>query len=597
MADKHIWEIESASTMRDEDRLLIVVGTSEFLINKSDFKKALGGLSSVDTTKLSKIIIDGDGSRVLANNGEYISLNDLYEDKHNHSNKTILDKFTVDSETGKLLYDGVIIGSDYELPIATSDTLGGVKVDGNTITIDENGVISGANTYILPTATTSVLGGVKPDGTTITVDENGVISGASTYELPKATTTNLGGVKVDGTTITVNSDGIITCINEGSVIATWASNVEYPVGCVIVYETTLYKCLETHTSGDAFDNTKWQGLTGEKGDKGEAGTNGTNGISPTVTTTQTETGATISVTDASGTTTSVLTNGVDGVTPHIDETTKHWMVGETDTNIVAEGKDGTSPTATITKTDTGATITVVSGEQTTVAELTNGATPEIDETTKHWIVNGEDTGVVAEGSVEINADCAVLYGTFVADGWSDTAPYTQTVTVNNIAADNTPIVDISYSADTSLWDSERKAYNCLTKMETIDGGIVAYCLDSKPESDFTVKLRIAGDITGLTFVTKDEFDKLINTNYTGTLLAADWVGDTVPYTQTLNIEGLSTNLHPILDLVVSDDTTIGLSEIEEWGYISTATVSDNSITIACYESKPTLDLNIVIKVV
>lgn len=218
-------------------------------------------------------------------------------------------------------------------------------------------------------------------------------------------------------------------------------------------------------------------------------------------------------------------------------------------------------------------------------------------TTKHWIVNGEDTGVLAEGTVEINADCAVLYATFVADGWSDAAPYTQTVTVNNIAADNTPIVDISYSADTSLWDSERKAYNCLTKMETIDGGVVAYCLDSRPENDFTVKLRIAGDITGLTFVTKDEFDKLINTNYTGTLLAADWVGDAAPYTQTLNIEGLSANLHPILDLVVSDDTAIGLSEIEEWGYISTATVSDNSITIACYENKPALDLNIIVKVV
>ena len=28
----------------------------------------------------------------------------------------------------------------------------------------------------------------------------------------------------------------------------------------------MYKCLETHTSGDTFDNTKWQSLTGEKVD-------------------------------------------------------------------------------------------------------------------------------------------------------------------------------------------------------------------------------------------------------------------------------------------------------------------------------------------
>lgn len=33
-------------------------------------------------------------------------------------------------------------------------------------------------------------------------------------------------------------------------------------------------------------------------------------------------------------------NGTDGVTPHIDPTTKHWMIGDTDTNILAEGTKG-----------------------------------------------------------------------------------------------------------------------------------------------------------------------------------------------------------------------------------------------------------------
>ena len=31
-------------------------------------------------------------------------------------------------------------------------------------------------------------------------------------------------------------------------------------------------------------------------------------------------------------------DGENGITPHIDETTKHWMIGNTDTGIVAEGK-------------------------------------------------------------------------------------------------------------------------------------------------------------------------------------------------------------------------------------------------------------------
>lgn len=62
---------------------------------------------------------------------------------------------------------------------ASTSTLGGVKVDGTTITADSDGTIHGANTYTLPPATTSTLGGVIPDGTTITVDNDGTIHGAS----------------------------------------------------------------------------------------------------------------------------------------------------------------------------------------------------------------------------------------------------------------------------------------------------------------------------------------------------------------------------------------------------------------------------------
>ena len=52
-------------------------------------------------------------------------------------------------------------GSSYELPIASADTLGGVKV-GSNLTIDsETGALSGAAPYSLPTAAADTLGGVK----------------------------------------------------------------------------------------------------------------------------------------------------------------------------------------------------------------------------------------------------------------------------------------------------------------------------------------------------------------------------------------------------------------------------------------------------
>lgn len=36
----------------------------------------------------------------------------------------------------------------------------------------------------------------------------------------------------------------------------------------------------------------------------------------------------------------LVASGVDGITPSIDPVTKHWLVGETDTGVVAEGVDG-----------------------------------------------------------------------------------------------------------------------------------------------------------------------------------------------------------------------------------------------------------------
>ena len=67
----------------------------------------------------------------------------------------------------------------YTLPTASETTLGGVKVDNNTITVDSEGVIS-SKQYTLPTASDTELGGVKVDGTTITIDDNGVISSNNT---------------------------------------------------------------------------------------------------------------------------------------------------------------------------------------------------------------------------------------------------------------------------------------------------------------------------------------------------------------------------------------------------------------------------------
>lgn len=114
--------------------------------------------------------------------------------------------------------------SSYTLPNASTNTLGGVKVDGTSITINGSGVIS-TPVYSLPVASNTTLGGVKVDGNTITIS-NGIISSASAYTLPVASNSTLGGVKIDGTTITI-SDGVISGV--GRATRTVVSNTTTPL--------------------------------------------------------------------------------------------------------------------------------------------------------------------------------------------------------------------------------------------------------------------------------------------------------------------------------------------------------------------------------
>ncbi len=81
-------------------------------------------------------------------------------------------------------------GGGYTLPTASTQTLGGVRVDGSTITINGSGIISSAATYTLPTATAQVLGGVKV-GNGLDIS-NGVLSVSGTASAAEADTLKVG---------------------------------------------------------------------------------------------------------------------------------------------------------------------------------------------------------------------------------------------------------------------------------------------------------------------------------------------------------------------------------------------------------------------
>ena len=145
--------------------------------------------------------------------------------------------------------------------------------------------------------------------------------------------------------------------------------------------------------GETNTNVKAQGPVGHKGEDGQTGPQGIQGI-PGQAGPAGERGQDGAKGD----------NGKDGVTPHIDPVTKHWMIGNVDTQVVAEGKQGPAG-------ERGAEgpqgIQGIQGPTGPAGERgqdgsvgtkgEDGVTPHIDPVTKHWMIGEDDTQVVAEG--------------------------------------------------------------------------------------------------------------------------------------------------------------------------------------------------------
>jgi hypothetical protein len=117
------------------------------------------------------------------------------------------------SSSINLFNNFVVTGHASLAPSTPTDTL--TFTAGNGILINTNS-LSKSITFSAPIASTTTLGSVKVDGSTITIN-NGVISSAGgSGNLPIASTSTLGGVKVDGLTIIVSSDGVISSNGGGS---------------------------------------------------------------------------------------------------------------------------------------------------------------------------------------------------------------------------------------------------------------------------------------------------------------------------------------------------------------------------------------------
>ena len=95
---------------------------------------------------------------------------------------------------------------------------------------------------------------------------------------------------------------------------------------------------------------------------------------------------------------------------------------------------------------------------------------------------------------------------------------------------------------------------------------------------------------GTTTIRTTKIDK------TCTFLTTDW-SNTVPYTQTVAVEGITESLNPRIDIIISDNVVTGKKEEIAFSYVTKVTTGDGILTAYCYETKPDVDLNIMIEVI
>lgn len=108
-----------------------------------------------------------------------------------------------------------------------------------------------------------------------------------------------------------------------------------------------------------------------------------------------------------------------------------------------------------------------------------------------------------------------------------------------------------------------------------------------------------------TYVPKDfEVEKLncnggCSNSFKGILTSSGW-SSSVPYTQSITVNGLIASDEPFVDIDFSvvSSTEDALYILEHWGCVNRMTVSENNtLTAYCYEEKPPCDIPIMLKVV
>lgn len=332
--------------------------------------------------------------------------------------------------------------------------------------------------------------------------------------------------------------------------------------------------------------------------------------------------------------------GDDGVTPHIGSN-GNWYIGDTDTGISAKGTKGDSGTTPhigdngnwyIGTTDTGISAKGVKGDpgengkdgdSGVFVSETESATPP--ESANVWVViapTGEQTYILVPDKLRyvngrLQLMCGdetvgdpVIIGSGSGGTGADGVTFTPSVSADGVISwtndggkDNPAPVNIKGNPGT---DGVGVQSVVQTTTSTDDGGdnIITVTLTNGNTATFTVKNGSKGSSATVTVdsemsdtstnpvqnkVAKAYMDKFKATVRTANI-GTTWTGSEAPYTQTLNVLGVTAD--SVVDIFLSSDATA--SQVAEYGKLNLQDggQSAKSITLKAFGTKNTATIPI-----